>query len=156
MQTSKRTSQPNATNRNVIGTSKGGGHSRVTAQFTTTSNVQTDKREVIYIDGVETDVTPLPLIRTEEEKRKEETEHSSKLNSSISEKKEPEISINNSKSEVISEVQSSNFKSMEQSEAFSEFSDDTMKEDEKPEEEQKETAKTAYELNLDTLLEIEL
>jgi len=156
MQTSKRTSQPNATNRNVIGTSKGGGHSRVTAQFTTTSNVQTDKREVIYIDGVETDVTPLPLIRTEEEKRKEETEHSSKLNSSISEKKEPEISINNSKSEVISEVQSSNFKSMEQSEAFSEFSDDTMKEDEKPEEDQKETAKTAYKLDLDALLEIEL
>jgi dynein intermediate chain 4, axonemal len=123
------------------------------AKVTTTTTNQTDEREIILIDGISEDVTPLPLIFNQEEvkiERKDESERNSVKTISIIDKKEESVTgslLRVDKSDSV-------FRSSDHSEANSVHSDDTEKE--KPAEEPKDEFKGIKEEDLDKLIDIDL
>ena len=108
-------------------TGKGGVSKKTKGKLSTTN--QTEERELIEVDGKVIDLTPDPLIFNQEEvktEKKEESEKSSaKVVSIASDKKDEANSFSKEKSEP---GMSSALKSSDQSEVYSEVSDDIVKE----------------------------
>ncbi|CAG9331817.1 unnamed protein product [Blepharisma stoltei] len=132
---------------------------RTKGKFSTTTTNLTDEREIITIKGIEVDVTPMPLIILAEEEKgeKKDGEQTGSLKASSSERKESEASASQSRSEIkYSEIGGSSLlRSADQSEVFSEVSDETGR-DVKAAEETKTEDKGLKEEDLDKLVDINL
>ena len=117
--------------KNITASGKQGVSKKTKGKFNTTSTNQNDEHEIVWIDGKEVDVTPDPLIfNTEEvkqEKKDESEKSSAKVVSSISEKKDDGPMGSFSRGDKSDAAVSSVLKSSDQSEGYSEVSDDTGK-----------------------------
>lgn len=143
VQNSKKvTKMPGATSKNLGVTSKFAAHLRgntkTKGKFSTTNTQPTNwEREIVEENGKNVDLTPLPLIpitTEEEKKKKEEAEQSSKASQFLEIKDPSEARVTASRSEMTSSL----LKSTDQSEVYSEVSDDTAREEAKHTEEAKE------------------
>lgn len=162
-QSSRKLPKAGPTSRNLGVTGKVSSHhgqvKRTKGKFSTTTTNLTDEREIITIKGIDIDVTPMPLIVLAEEEKgeKKEGDQMSSLKASSSERKESEPSASVSRSEIkYSEIASSSLlRSADQSEVFSEVSDETGR-DAKAVEEIKTEDKGIKEEDLDRMIDITL
>ena len=155
MQSSKKLPINSGTVKNAGMTGKGGVSKKTKGKLSTTTTNQTEERELIEVDGKVIDLTPDPLIFNQEEvktEKKEESEKSSaKVVSIASDKKDEANSFSKEKSEP---GMSSALKSSDQSEVYSEVSDDIVKE--RGIEEPKDEFKGVKDEDLDKLVDIDL
>ncbi|OMJ85725.1 hypothetical protein SteCoe_12921 [Stentor coeruleus] len=155
---SKKLPVATGTMKNATASGKQGISKKTKGKLSTTKTNQTDEREIIIEDGHQYDVTPEPLIFTAEEvkqEKKDESEKSSaKVASSTSEKKEEAPVGSFSRGDKSDAAMSSVLKSSDQSEVYSEVSDDTGKE--RVTEAPKEEAKGIPDEDLDKFIDIDL